>query len=383
VSSEELTAATRLAGLAEGYGAALPPEIRERRLDNGNGLEMQVLEAGAAGRPALLLLHGFPELAYSWRKVMGPLAAAGYHVIAPDQRGYGLTTGSDDRYDCDLGQFRMLNLVRDALGLLGALGLERVHAVLGHDFGSFVAAHCALIRPDVFRRAAMMSAPFAGPPKLNAKPAPDIDTALAKLSPPRKHYQRYYSTRPANDDMWHCAQGVHDFLRAYFHVKSADWKANAPHALAGWSAGELAKMPTYYIMDLGQTMAAQVAPEMPAAAEIAANAWLPDAELRVYSDAYARRGFQGGLNWYRCRFVEAIQRESQLFSGRAIDVPSLFIAGQSDWGTYQVPGSVEAMEGRSCTDFRGRHLIPGAGHWVQQERPNEVIEILLPFLAGG
>lgn len=383
MSSEELTAATRLAGLAEGYGAALPPEIRERRLDNGNGLEMQVLEAGAAGRPALLLLHGFPELAYSWRKVMGPLAAAGYHVIAPDQRGYGLTTGSDDRYDCDLGQFRMLNLVRDALGLLGALGLERVHAVLGHDFGSFVAAHCALIRPDVFRRAAMMSAPFAGPPKLNAKPAPDIDTALAKLSPPRKHYQRYYSTRPANDDMWHCAQGVHDFLRAYFHVKSADWKANAPHALAGWSAGELAKMPTYYIMDLGQTMAAQVAPEMPAAAEIAANAWLPDAELRVYSDAYARRGFQGGLNWYRCRFVEAIQRESQLFSGRAIDVPSLFIAGQSDWGTYQVPGSVEAMEGRSCTDFRGRHLIPGAGHWVQQERPNEVIEILLPFLAGG
>jgi pimeloyl-ACP methyl ester carboxylesterase len=369
--------------MTEKYGAALPAEIREGRLDNGNGLEMHVLEAGEAGRPALLLLHGFPELAYSWRKVMGPLAAAGYHVIAPDQRGYGLTTGSDDRYDCDIGQFRMLNLVRDALGLLGTLDIPHVHAVIGHDFGSFVAAHCALIRPDMFRRAAMMSAPFAGPPKLNAAPAPDIDAELAKLTPPRKHYQRYYATRPANDDMWRCAQGVHDFLRAYFHVKSADWKANAPYALSGWSAEELAKMPTYYIMDLSQTMAEQVAPEMPTAAEIAANAWLSDDTLRVYSDAYARRGFQGGLNWYRCRFVEAIQRESQLFSGRAIDVPSLFVAGKSDWGTYQVPGSVEAMEGRSCTDFRGRHLIDGAGHWVQQERPKEVIDILLPFLAGG
>ncbi|MEK9754544.1 MAG: alpha/beta hydrolase, partial [Rhodospirillaceae bacterium] len=235
--------------------------------------------------------------------------------------------------------------------------------------------------PDVFRRAAMMSAPFAGPPALNAKPTPDIDAALAGLAPPRKHYQRYYSTRHANDDMWRCRQGVHDFLRAYFHVKSADWQANAPYSLSNWSAEELAKMPTYYVMDLQKTMAEQVAPEMPTAAEIAANAWLPDAELRVYSDAYERNGFQGGLNCYRCRFEEAFQREAQIFAGRAIDVPSLFIAGNSDWGTYQVPGAIEAMSGRSCSDFRGRHLISGAGHWVQQERPDEVVAILRDFLA--
>ncbi len=367
-----------------GYGRdVLPGAIRERRIDNGNGLEMHMLEAGVAGWPALLLLHGFPELAYSWRKIMPALADAGYHVIAPDQRGYGLTTGADARYDCDLAEFRMINLVRDAMGLLEALGLESVHGVIGHDFGSYVAAHCALIRPDIFHRAAMMSAPFGGPPKLNANPAPDIDAALGKLKPARKHYQRYYATSPANADMWRCPQGVHDFLRAYFHVKSADWAPNAPFALAGWSAEELGKMPGYYVMEADKTMAETVAPEMPTAAEIAANAWLPDEELRVYSQTYERDGFQGGLNWYRCRFVEAFQRESQLFAGRAIDVPSVFVAGASDWGTYQVPGAVEAMDGTSCTDFRGRHLIEGAGHWVQQERPEHVTRILLDFLGDN
>ena len=102
------------------------------------------------GRPCLLLLHGFPELAYSWRKVMPALAEAGYHVIAPDQRGYGRTTGWDTSYDGGLASFRLPNLVRDALGVVHAFGYRSVDAVIGHDFGSSVAAWCALIRPDVF-----------------------------------------------------------------------------------------------------------------------------------------------------------------------------------------------------------------------------------------
>src|SRR5258708_6821107 len=157
----------------------LPPGIRSRFAENINGLRMHVLEAGfeTRGRPCLLLLHGFPELAYSWRKVMPQLAAAGYHVIAPDQRGYGRTTGWDADYDGDLNSFRLLNLVRDALGLVSAFGYPRVAAVVGHDFGSPVAAWCALLRPDVFRSVALMSAPFAGPPALpfntaDAPPAP-------------------------------------------------------------------------------------------------------------------------------------------------------------------------------------------------------------------
>src|SRR6202051_3796602 len=136
----------------------LPTTIRSRFVEDSNGLCMQVLEAvfETQGRPCVLLLHGFPELAFSWRKVMPVLAAAGYHVIAPDQRGYGRTTGWDADYDGDLNSFRLLNLVRDALGLVSAFGYHHVDAVVGHDFGSSVAAWCALVRPDVFRSVALM-----------------------------------------------------------------------------------------------------------------------------------------------------------------------------------------------------------------------------------
>jgi pimeloyl-ACP methyl ester carboxylesterase len=362
------------------YSTSLPSAIRSSFVDNGNGLNMHVLEAGEAGAPVVLLLHGFPELAYSWRKVMPVLADAGYHVVAPDQRGYGLTTGWSAKYDDDLAPFRFLGLLRDTLGLLDAMSIKRVHGLVGHDFGSFAAAHFALIRPDVFEQVVLMSAPYAGPPALNPPPAEDMDVALASLPRPRKHYHRYYSTRPANGHMWACAQGVHDFLRAYFHHKSADWKDNKPHRLKGWTAQELAKLPTYYVMDLGKTMAETVAAEMPPRAANGNCLWLPDEELRVYSDTYGRTGFQGGLNWYRCRFVDAFTREQQVFAGRKIDVPAMFISGKSDWGTYQTPGALEAMETTACSDYRGTHLIDGAGHWVQQEQPEAVNKLLIAFL---
>ena len=126
--------------------ADLPPGIRARFVHGINGLTMHVLEAGfdSRDRPCVLLLHGFPELAYSWRKIMLPLAAAGFHVIAPDQRGYGRTTGWDGAYDGDVGSFGLLNLVRDALGLVAALGRRSVAAVVGHDFGSPVARRLPL-----------------------------------------------------------------------------------------------------------------------------------------------------------------------------------------------------------------------------------------------
>ncbi len=125
------------------YSEAAPlAGIRSRFVENINGLTMHVLEAGFEGRerPCVLLLHGFPEIAYSWRKVMLPIASAGFHVVAPDQRGYGRTTGWDGDYDGDVGSFRILNLVRDSLGLVPALGYRSVAAVVGHDFGSPVAA---------------------------------------------------------------------------------------------------------------------------------------------------------------------------------------------------------------------------------------------------
>jgi pimeloyl-ACP methyl ester carboxylesterase len=365
----------------------LPAGIRARLVPGINGLNMHVLEAGfepAPGenhRSCVLLLHGFPELAYSWRKVMVPLAQAGYHVIAPDQRGYGRTTGWDGDYDGDLASFRMLNLVRDALALVTAFGYRQVD-VVGHDFGSPVAAWCSLTRPDVFRSVVLMSAPFAGVPQSEGTSAAVVRTLteLAQLPRPRQHYQWYYSTRAANADMHGAPQGVHAFLRAYYHHKSADWPQNQPYPLAEWSASELAKLPTYYVMDAAQGMAETVAAEMPSPEQMAACEWLPERELAVYRDEYARTGFQGGLQWYRCATDPAQAAELARFAGRTIDVPSMFIAGASDWGTYQNPGAFERMQRQACTHMRACHFVEGAGHWVQQEQPDEVSRLLIEFL---
>jgi pimeloyl-ACP methyl ester carboxylesterase len=274
------------------------------------------------------------------------------------------------------------------MGLLWALGYRSTEAVVGHDFGAVIASWCALVRPDVFRRLALMSAPFAGSPDIPfdtdrhpIEPQPDpVHAEMAALPRPRKHYQRYYATRPANADIMACKQGVHDFLRAYFHHKSGDWKQNRPFRLAGWTATELAKMPTYYIMDFDQTMAETVAKEMPSAAEIAACQWLPDHELRVYSQEYQRTGFQGGLQNYRIRFENADQSDLQVFAGRTVDQPSLFVSGASDWGVYQAPGNVERMRDVTCTNMIGYHLLEGAGHWVQQEKSEEVTKLLQGLL---
>lgn len=379
----------------------LPPGIRSRTVAGVNGLDMHVLEAGfetadgSVERPAVLLLHGFPELAYSWRKVMLPLAQAGYHVIAPDQRGYGRTTGWSANYDDGIASFGMLGLVRDMLALLAALGRRRVAAVIGHDFGSPVAAWCALIRPDVFGSVVLMSAPFAGPPafafKAGAGAAQPVSVGaamanavggLAGLARPRKHYQWHYATREANQEMLHCPQGLPAFLRAYFHCKSGDWPGNRPHVLAGISADELARLPAYYVMEQGLGMAQTVAPQMPSPAQVAACSWLTEAELAVYGAEYGRTGFQGGLNWYRCAIDANVSGEQRLFAGRSIDVPSMFIAGSSDWGVYQVPGAFEAMQASACSQMRGCHLIEGAGHWVQQEQPGAVNRLLLEFLGA-
>ena len=372
----------------------LPAGIRSRFVHNINGISMHVLEAGFERKPgrALLLVHGFPELAYSWRRVMVPLANAGYHVFAPDLRGYGRTSGTDVKFDDDLAPFRTLNEVRDMLGLVSAFGYRSVDAIIGHDFGSPVSAWCAVTRPDVFRSVVLMSAPFGGtatlpfntadaPPAGAAAPAADpIYDQLAKLNPPRKHYQRYYATREANDNLSRPPQGVHAFIRAYYHMKSADWKQNQPYPLKGRTAEEWAKMPRYYIMDLDKGMAETVAAEMPSAAESAANTWLPESALRVYAEEYGRTGFQGGLQGYRgggSRYAS----ETQLFAGRTIDQPSMFIAGRADWGTYQNPGAFERMQKTACTRMLAAHLVDGAGHWVQQEQPEQVTKLLLDFLS--
>jgi pimeloyl-ACP methyl ester carboxylesterase len=378
---------------ASDYGAGtLPAGIRSRVIPGVNDIAMHVLEAGydPPGRPGLLLVHGFPELSYSWRKVMLPLAEAGYHVMAPDQRGYGRSGGTDVTFDDDLTPFSTLNRVRDMMALTSALGHRSLVGVVGHDFGSPVAAWCALTRPDIFRSVVMMSAPFGGTARLPfntanvppspAAPAPDMDEGLAALTPPRKHYQTYYTTRDANQNMWRARQGLQAFLRAYYHAKSADWPKNTPFPLAANTPEEFAKLPRYYVMDKDQGMAEQVAADMPTAEQIANCRWLPDRELAVYAAEYGRTGFQGGLQSYRVGRAPRLSAELQLFAGRTIDVPAAFISGKSDWGVFQRAGSYEAMQKTACTKFVGAHLIEGAGHWVQQEQPARVAALVVEFL---
>jgi pimeloyl-ACP methyl ester carboxylesterase len=387
---------TRPANLPPYGNGTVPRGIRARYVENVNGLRVHMLEAGfeTSDRPAVLLLHGFPELAYSWRKVMLPLAGAGYHVIAPDQRGYGRTTGWDNSYDADPDPFRILNMVRDSIALVYALGHRTVSMVVGHDAGAPVASWAALIRPDVFRTVSILSSPFEGPPPLafdtaNGGETPrraitddELDAELARLKPPRKYYQNYQRTRGANDNMLHAPQGLHAFFRAYYHYKSADWKGNKPHPLKARTAEEMAQIPTYYVMEKDKGMAETVAPFMPSPAEIAACKWLTEDEVEVYAAEYGRTGFTGALQGYRVRRGSDPKSLAEMltFAGRAIDVPSMFIAGKSDWGVYQTPGAVEKMQSTACTHMAGFHLLDGAGHRVQQEQPEQVSTRLISFL---
>jgi len=363
----------------------LPDGVRSRTVSIETGLTMHVLEAGDADRPLLLLLHGFPELAFSWRNVMPALAAAGYHVVAPDQRGYGATTGWDGD---DVASFAITRIAADALALAAAMGHTHIHGLVGHDFGSFAAGTAAMARPDLVRSVVMMSAPWSPPPPFRlGGPATAIATDpnafhrdLAALERPRKHYQWYYSGPDAARDMIDPPEGLHAFLRAYFHMKSGDWVDNQPEPLGAWSADNLARLPAYYVMDLADTMPDAVRPHMPSAEAIAACHWLPDEVLVVYANAFEATGFQASLNWYTCRTSGLGARALAIFSGCRIVQPAAFIAGARDWGIHQTPGALERLADTHCVDFHGTHLIAGAGHWVQQEAVSEVNRHLLAFL---
>ncbi|CCL98224.1 uncharacterized protein FIBRA_00218 [Fibroporia radiculosa] len=365
-----------------------------------NDLNMHILEAGDPSLPLVILLHGFPELAYSWRKVIVPIAQMGFHVVAPDMRGYGQTTSRTApsfpiRFEDDLGPFRVINIVRDVVALVFALGYTSVASIVGHDMGSGVAALCALIRPAMFRSLVIMSTPFPGPPPLlfkvdPVKPppsplnifSPEVKVQLAALDPPRKYYVPYFAGEDANRDMMNAPRGLHAFIRAYYHMKSADWPLNEPRPLDSPDPAKVAELPHYYMMPLEATMPQAVEPHAPSADEVAANTWLTERELAVYVSEYGRTGFQGGLNGYRAYQPQYFQ-ELQIFSGQKIEVPAMFLAGKQDWGVFQIPGALDRMKSQACSNLAEEDLVlvDGAGHWVQQEKPERTVLELKRFFA--
>ncbi|KAF8437991.1 Alpha/Beta hydrolase protein [Boletus edulis BED1] len=396
-------------------------------LGDRDGLQTHLIEAFPStasepvSLPLILLLHGFPELAYSWRKVLGPLSASrrGYHVIAPDLRGYGRTVTQHDiapnqiQYDDPIAPFHLLNIAKDVCSLVKTLGHDSVALLVGHDFGSPVAGHCVTTHPDLFRAVVFMSVPFVGvgqPPqphrpnrgdgaentrakaKSLATLAQAVSTPLAALTPPRKHYTSYFATRDANTDMLGDSdEDLYRFLGGYYHMKSGAWEGNTMHPLPSASnptidaiTRDLATLPDYYVMPAHENMR-QVIERHASQHPHTHFTWASeDAEDgRVYASEFARTGFQGGLNYYRSVLSPPpAELEDELIAlvERQVGVPAAFVSGARDWGVHQTPGALEKMRHRFGMQSDDVVLIERAGHWVQQEAPDRVIEALLQFL---
>lgn len=397
--------------------ASLPPlpvpsGIRQRHIDltaePSCGLDIFVLEAGDPANPLILLFHGYPELAYTWRKVLLPLASHGFHVVAPDSRGYGRTTGWDTSSyaHTDLSQFSQLQLVLDNIALMRALGHDSAALVVGHDFGATTASGCALARPDLFKAAVFISHVPTGAinlPELaydagmkqpsrekeQAKPARDSDihTSLARRGKPLKHYQWYNSTPKAAKEWQNPPQGLKAFLRGYVHLKSHVWKRNTADMgrLTGWTAEQLARMPGYYIMPLDATMAQVVENDMHGEDKSMTEAFVSEAELDVYVQEFSRTGFQGMLNWYRSSTdPRNVNSTMAIFAGCKFQVPITYLGGVADWGNYQRPGALEGLEnGSTATKYKGTRIFDGAGHWPQTEIPGILCDAIVEFLTDS
>ena len=306
-----------------------------------NGIRLRVTEQGEG--PLVLLCHGWPELAHSWRHQLLALAGAGYHAVAPDMRGYG---GSDAPESMEA--YSLLHLVGDMVGLVAALG-EREAVVVGHDWGATVAWTCAMLRPDVFRLVAAMSVPFR--PR---GPAPPLATLRAA--------------------------GLHSFYWLYFQppgVAEAEFEGDPAASLRRilGSVGSARPRDASQVLTLPEGGSfLDLMPE-----PVPLPAWLPEADLAVMADAYRRTGFRGGLNYYR-----NIDRNWELLApwqGALIHQPALFIAGTRDpiiVGSMGRP-ALEALP-QTVPGLRRTVMIEGAGHWIQQERPDEVNAALIEFL---
>jgi pimeloyl-ACP methyl ester carboxylesterase len=322
--------------------------VTHRTLET-NGIRMHLAEAGEG--PLVLLCHGFPESWYSWRHQLPALAAVGFHAVAPDMRGYGKT----DRPE-EIDQYTLFHLVGDMVGLVDALGAKDA-VIAGHDWGAPVAWHAALMRPDRFRGVIGLSVPFV--PRAQVRPTtvmPQTDDAV--------FYQLYFQTPGVAE-----AEFEHNppqTIRIILHSASGD-AARGPWAAAGTD-------PVGMVPRQGGLLSRMVnPPSLPG--------WLTEEDVNFYGAEFARTGFRGGLNWYR-----NIDRNWELlaaYAGARVSVPALYLAGNHDIVVrFRNVDQLVANLAQFVPQLRRTIMLPGCGHWTQQERASEVNGAMIEFLRG-
>jgi pimeloyl-ACP methyl ester carboxylesterase len=310
------------------------------RMVEANGIHLYIAEQGQG--PLVVLCHGFPESWYSWRHQLTALAAAGFHAVAPDMRGYG-RSGRPEAID----QYSLLHLVGDMVGLLDALGAEQA-VIAGHDWGAPVAWHAALLRPDRFRAVIALSVPFL--PRGRVAP-----TSVMPRREDAMFYQLYFQ-KPGEAE----AELERDVRQTFVKILG-----NVPRGTP--TSGRVGMVPR------GGGLLTRV--PSPAALP----AWLSEADIDFYVDEFERTGFSGGLNWYR-----NIDRNWELlapFAGAKVTVPALYMAGDRDLvvGFHRMD-QVIANLANDVPQLRSKIMLPGCGHWTQQQRASEVNAAMIDFL---
>jgi pimeloyl-ACP methyl ester carboxylesterase len=321
-------------------------EISHRTVET-NGIGMHIAEAGQG--PLVILCHGFPESWHSWRHQITALAEAGFRAAAPDMRGYGRTDAPEQ-----IDQYTMLHLVGDMVGLLNALGEERA-VIAGHDWGAPVAWHSALFRPDRFRAVIGLSVPFF--PRVDTRPTTRMPQDDANV-----FYQLYFQTPGVAEE--ELSRDPRATIRRVLYSGSGDV---SPRSDGQPSAGSFGLVPR----DGGFLTRTRDPETLPA--------WLSEADLDFYAGEFARTGFRGGLNWYR-----NIDRNWELlapFAGAKVTVPALYVAGDRDLvtrfrGMDRLIPNLQMFVPKLWNTI----MLPGCGHWTQQERPAEVTAAMIEFL---